>query len=110
MFNYEESFLKNVEFSNIENKITGGYVYKTEGKQEEIYGGSLQRDVTVPVGLVVNNCDDNIKSRGGKYIGVIGMDRINELLGLNYKPLKNITHKLKLAIAPNRKKKKKKSQ
>lgn len=105
MFNYEESFLKNVEFSNIESKITGGYVYKTEGKQGDIYGGSLQRGMTVPVGLIVNNYDDNIKSRSGEYIGVIGMDKIIELLGLNYKPLKNITRKLNSTIAPNRTKK-----
>ena len=107
MFNYEESFLKNVEFSNIESKITGGYVYKTDGKHGDIYGGSLQRGMTVPVGLVVNHHDDNMKSHVGEYVGVLGMDRINELLGLNSKTLKNVTRKFTNAVTPNRTKKNK---
>ena len=41
MINYNESFLKNLEFSNVENKITGGYVYKGDSKQSDVYGGSL---------------------------------------------------------------------
>jgi len=105
MINYEESFLKNLEFSNTENKITGGYVYKFDGKQEEIYGGSHQRDVIVPIGLVVNDYDENIKCHKGEYIGVIGMDRINEFFDLNHKPLKPITRKIKIAINSNRTKK-----
>mgnify|MGYP000845276453 CR=1 FL=1 len=47
--------------------------------------------MTVPVGLVVNHHDDNMKSHVGEYVGVLGMDRINELLGLNYKTLQNVT-------------------
>ena len=101
MFNYNESFLKNLEFGTTENKITGGYVYKVNGKQGEIYGGSLQSDVTVPVGLVVNDYDDNMKCPVGEYIGVIGMNRINELLDLNHKPLKQITRKITSTIKAN---------
>lgn len=105
MFNYEESFLKNVEFSNIDDKFIGGYVYKEENKGAEFNGGSRPSDVTVPVGLVVNHTDDNMKSHVGEYIGVIGMDRINEFLNLNYKPLKNVTRKFTNAVTPNRTKK-----
>jgi hypothetical protein len=105
MFNYKESFLKNLEFGTTENKITGGYVYKVNSKHSEIYGGSLQRDVIVPVGLVVNDYDNNIKCPDGEYIGVIGIDRINEFLDLNHKPLKQITRKFKSNINSNRTKK-----
>jgi hypothetical protein len=105
MINYNESFLKNMEFSNIENKITGGYVYKVDSKQPEIQGGSHQRDMIVPVGLVVNDYDDNMKCHKGEYIGVIGIDRINELLDLNHKPLKQITRNVKRTINSNRTKK-----
>jgi len=109
MFNYKESFLKNLEFFNTENKITGGYVYKVDEKQqEEVYGGSIQRGVTVPVGLVVNDYDDNIKCDEGEYIGVIGIDRFNEFLDLNHKPLKQITRKFKIAINSNHTQKNKK--
>ena len=109
MFNYKESFLKNLEFFNTENKMTGGYVYKVVEKQEDdIYGGSNNRCVTVPVGLVVNDYDDNIKSIDGEYIGVIGIDRFNEFLDLNHKPLKQITRKFKIAINSNNTKKNKK--
>lgn len=105
MFNYAESFMKNIEFSNYENKVTGGYVYKTDNNKEEIYGGSVGRDVIVPIGLIVNDFNDNIKNYQGEYIGVIGMDRINEFLDLNHKPLKHITRKFKNAITSNRTKK-----
>ena len=109
MFNYKESFLNNLEFFSAENKMTGGYVYKVDEKQEyEIYGGSNSRGVTVPVGLVVNDHDDNIKSVDGEYIGVIGIDRFNEFLDLNHKPLKQITRKFKIAINSNNTKKNKK--
>jgi hypothetical protein len=102
MINYEESFLKNIEFGNTEDKITGGYVYAVDSKDEEFSGGSRKRDVTIPIGLVVNDHNDNIKYHAGEYIGVIGMDRINEFLNLNYKPLKRITRKLKSFINKNR--------
>lgn len=106
MFNYKESFLNNLEFFNAENKITGGYVYKITDKQEqEVYGGSIKRGVTVPVGLVVNDYDDNIKCDDGEYLGVIGIDRFNEFLDLNHKPLKQITRNIKTTINNNKTKK-----
>ena len=109
MFNYKESFLNNLEFFSAENKMTGGYVYKVDEKQEEeFYGGSNNRGVTVPVGLVVNDQDDNIKSIDGEYIGVIGIDRFNEFLDLNHKPFKQITRKFKNTINSNHTKKNKK--
>jgi hypothetical protein len=101
MINYKESFLKNVDFGNSENQITGGYVYTVNGKDEEFSGGSRQRDMTVPVGLVVNDHNDNIKHHTGEYIGVIGIDKINEFLDLNYKPLKRISRKFKSIIKTN---------
>jgi hypothetical protein len=109
MFNYKESFLNNLEFFSNENKITGGYVYNVdENQEEEFYGGSNNRGVTVPVGLVVNDYDDNIKRVDGEYIGVIGIDRFNEFLDLNHKPLKQITRKFKNVINSNHTKKNKK--
>jgi len=102
-----KSRFKNLEFSNVDNKITGGYVYKVESKQNEMYGGSRERTVIVPVGLVVNKYDDNIKYSPGEYIGVLGMDKIDEFLNLNHKPFKRITRKMENIIHSNRTKKQK---
>jgi hypothetical protein len=131
MINYKESFFKDMEFGNTENKITGGYVYKSDIKSEDfsggyvykddiknedfgggyVYkgdiksedfiGGTRKRDMIVPIGLVVNDHNDNIKRYDGEYIGVIGIDRINEFLDLNHKPLKRITRKLNRIINAN---------
>lgn len=102
MINYEESFLNNIEFGNTESRIVGGYVYKAHSKNEAFYGGTNQRDVTVPVGLLVNKHNDNIKCYGGEYVGVIGIDRINDFLDLNHKSVKRITRKFKSIVNQNR--------
>jgi hypothetical protein len=120
MINYEESYLRNLDFGNTENKITGGYVYNVDSRNkdftggyvyeenagnEEFGGGTHQRVVTVPIGLVVNRHNENIKCHSGEYMGVIGMDRINDFLNLNHKPLKQITRKFKSIINTTRTKK-----
>lgn len=106
MFNYKESFLKQLEFVTNQHAITGGYTYKVGDENDLFRGGSIQGDVVVPIGLVVNDYDDNLKNYDGEYVGVLGIGVINEFLDLNYKPIKRITRKLHEVISNKNTKKK----
>lgn len=102
--NFEPSFLNSIQFNDKNGSITGGYVYpKPKPKPQNMYNqnyfekdyieGGSKSFMQVPVGLVVNKYDDNMSINKGQYKGVIDINRINEFLDLNYKPLKQITKK-----------------
>lgn len=101
---YKDSFLNNLIFENANNAMVGGYVYK-HIDDDEFFGGSGNRELVTLPGLTVNNYNENMKSHEGEYIGVIGIDKLNEFLNLNYKPLKQLTHSNRIKIKTNKTKK-----
>ena len=101
---YKDSFLNNLIFENSNNIMVGGYVYKHTDK-DEFFGGSGNRKLVTLHGLTVNNYNENMKSHEGEYIGVIEVDKLNEFLDLNYKPLKQLTRNNRNKINANKTKK-----
>jgi len=89
--------LNNVLFENANNAMVGGYVYK-HTDEDEFFGGSGNRELVTLPGLTVNNYNENMKSHEGEYIGVIGIDKLNEFFDLNYKPLKQLTRNIRSRI------------
>ena len=101
---YKDSFLNNLIFENANNAMVGGYVYKHRD-EDEFFGGSGNRELITLPGLTVNNYNENMKSHEGEYIGVIEVDKLNEFLDLNYKPLKQLTRNNRNKINANKTKK-----
>ena len=114
--NFEPSFLNSVQFNKNSDCMVGGYTYPTKpkpnvnilydkelleykkddlNKKDTIGGGGNNSVMQVPIGLVVNKYDDNMSTMKGTYKGVIDIQKINEFLDLNYKPLKLLTRKIR---------------
>lgn len=111
---FEPSFLNSIQFNKNSDTMVGGYTYPTKpkpnvnilydkelldykkdglNKNDVIEGGGSNSTLQVPIGLVVNKHDDNMTMTKGTYTGVIDIQKINEFLDLNYKPLKLLTRK-----------------
>jgi hypothetical protein len=106
--NYEGSYLNDIKFNKENEKMVGGYVYGKPIKEKEILeyteGGGL-KTFEAPIGLIVNKCHNNTSKFKESHIGVISMNRINEFLDLNYKPMKHLSRKVTNIIKNKTKKK-----
>jgi len=119
MFKIEPSFLQNTLFNEFDENDTkymvGGYVYKDKDKNKNVFdvdvetigGENKIKNRVVPVGLILNNYNDDLpqKQHSGN-IGIIDIKLFNEFIDLNHKPISNLTRSRKNKLTRNTTKKK----
>ena len=118
MFKIEPSFLQKLQFNEFDENGTkytvGGYVYKDKNKNKNVFdvdvetigGENKIKNRVVPVGLMLNNFNENLqqKQHSGN-IGIIDIKLFNEFLDLNHKPISNLTRSRKNKLRMNTTKK-----